>query len=349
MTTASPQLCRSKVDIALGLAARAWETHCQATGRAVRVPAAVVPLKSQRPGRKSGVYRLEGVGEDGAAVVAKRTFRSTARVERDVYERILPRAKVPALRYYGFLEEPDGNFCWLFLEDAGERKLTESDGPIAAEWLAQLHTRAAPLIGEVPLPDRGPAHYLEHLRAGRTLIEAALVQVMLPDEDRVALRDLLRHGQRLEAQWARLTAACATAPTTLVHGDFARKNLRLREGPDGTQMVALDWETAGWGPPAADLPFSPTRCRRDRPDRSPDKPRSWSGTVPLDVYAAHCSRWRGDARISDLVELGRAGTLFRIVAGIRWAAEQQEGGIFSGVKKLRWYAELLPRALAAAD
>src|SRR5256885_11766358 len=42
----------------------------------------------------------------------------TGLVERTVYEEILPRLTVPSLRHYGSLDEPDGEHCWLFMEDA---------------------------------------------------------------------------------------------------------------------------------------------------------------------------------------------------------------------------------------
>ena len=69
--------------------------------------------------RKSCVYRLQGVGPGGAAVIAKRSQTTTANLERLIYEEVLAHLRVPALRCYGFLEEPEAGFSWLFLEDAG--------------------------------------------------------------------------------------------------------------------------------------------------------------------------------------------------------------------------------------
>src|SRR5947208_11232788 len=68
---------------------------------------------------KRTVYRLAGVGPAGSAVIAKRCLAAQAAPERTLYEEVLPHLPVPVLRYYGFLGEPDGHFCWLFLEDAG--------------------------------------------------------------------------------------------------------------------------------------------------------------------------------------------------------------------------------------
>src|SRR5207245_6977253 len=69
--------------------------------------------------KKSAVYRMAGVGPTAAAVIAKRCRTTTAIVERLIYEAALSRLSLPALGCYGFVPEPDGEFCWLFLEDAG--------------------------------------------------------------------------------------------------------------------------------------------------------------------------------------------------------------------------------------
>src|SRR5213593_2636923 len=50
--------------------------------------------------KKSAVYRLSGVGPNGAAVIAKRVRTHTATVERIVYETVLPRLPLPALSCY---------------------------------------------------------------------------------------------------------------------------------------------------------------------------------------------------------------------------------------------------------
>src|SRR6266498_961643 len=248
MSTA-PSLSRPpKADVAIGLVRQAWRDGCLANGRIPISPTAVVALKPQRAGRKSGAYRLEGVGEGGSAIVAKRCTRTTGAVERQVYERLLPRIDVPALRYYGYLEEPDGAFCRLFLEEGGDAMLVETDREFAARWLARLHTGATVLGNEVALPDCGPDCYLSHLRIGRELIGEVLPRLAPADDERQALQGLCCILEELESDWGPIRLACDAAPRTLVHGDFARKNLRVRITPGGRELLALDWETAGWGP-----------------------------------------------------------------------------------------------------
>ena len=344
MSTAAAQFRVPKTDTAIGLAVGAWESLCLANGQRVTTPTAVVPLKPQRPGRKSGVYRLEGAGEDGAAVIAKCSRRCTAWVERTIYEQVLPRVDAPRLRYYGYLEDPAGAFDWLFLQDAGKTKLGAGDGALVAQWLARLHMDAAPLVDQVALPERGPAHYLEHLRTARQLIDTSLEELALTEEERRQLQNLQRLTTVLEEQWDSICARCRRAPRTLVHGDLSGKNLRLCKTDAGAQIVALDWETAGWGPPAADLPWLPTRAQRPL---KPGKLPHWNGTVPLDVYAACAAGVWHDVPLAELERLAQVGTVFCAVAGARWAAEQLRAG--GGMKRLVFYVEYLPRALALVD
>ena len=349
MDTVQRQNARVKVDLGLALASRVWDDFCRRTGRTHRRVTAVTPLKSQRLASKSGAYRLEGAAEDGSAVVAKRCRRSTACVEREVYERILPHVGVPRLRYHGYAEEAETGFCWLFLEDAGHAALLESERALAAEWVARLHRETTQLVDQVSLPERGPDHYRQHLGSARASVSAFLscASVPEPDSDLPVLQRLLRLLDHLDSEWETMCAPCAGAPRTLVHGDFGKKNLRTRVTSAGTELVVLDWETAGWGPIAADLPQMHVRALRKV---RPGKPLTWRGTVALDVYAAHSSgAWDG-GKLVDLARLAAVGTIFRYVSSIRWAAEQvQSGGMFKPMGRLRLYTAELPQAIAAVE
>jgi hypothetical protein len=206
----------------------------------------------------------------------------------------------------------------------------------------------AALADEIPLPERGPAHYLGHLRATGALLARFTQDASLAHADRERLRSLYGLMERVEGSWQRICSPCASAPRTLVHGDFGRKNVRVRTSMSGArELVALDWEMAGWGPPSADIPHSP---RRAPPRTVRDGPARWRGAVPLDVYAAYSNgRWDG-AALEELHRVARVGTVFRSIASVRWALEQlHAGGIEKAMTKLGWYAEDLPRTLAAVE
>jgi hypothetical protein len=258
----------------------------------------------RKKARKRTICRLEGAGPAGSAVIAKRCPTARALVERTFYEEILPRLPVPTLRYYGFAEEADSGFCWLFLEEAsGElySPLLEEHRVLAARWLGLLHTAAACLTPARPLPDRGSAHYLGHLRSARAAILRHLASSGLPDGDMRVLRSIVSRCDVLESRWIQVEKLCDGMPRTFVHGDFKVKNLRVRTTQAGTALLAFDWETAGWGVPAADLGSS----------SNPDL------TTYQSVVGDH---WPG-LDVQALQRLVQVGKVFRNLAAVDWAAE----------------------------
>lgn len=236
-------------------AVRAWSQL-----RPARVEPREVSLLRRK--RKSAVYRLAGVGPGACDVAAKRCRRAAAWIERTVYAEILPHLSLPTLGYYGSVEEPGGEWCWLFLEPLSGEKYSpplEEHRRLAGRWLGLLHTSAERLAGVVRLPDRGPGHYRERLPSVRDALLRHLARPGLQADHVAVLKAVVAQCEALAARWGRVEELCEGMPRTLVHGDFIKRNLRVRPGPTGSALVAFDWETAGWGVPAVDLtppPFS---------------------------------------------------------------------------------------------
>src|SRR2546427_373089 len=147
-------------------------------------PLRIEPLRVRK--QKNKIYRIVGAGWDGTAVIAKRSRKADALIERTVYEEIFPRLTVPSLRYYGSLEDADAECCWLFLEDAtGAKysKLLAAERAQVARWLALLHTSAAEAAAKAGLPDGGPGRYREFLRSAREGILQHLDNPVLDPDD----------------------------------------------------------------------------------------------------------------------------------------------------------------------
>src|SRR2546426_9543373 len=208
-------------------------------------PRGVTPL---RIGRRRKVYRLEGVGRAGATVIAKQCRKAAAQVERAVYEEILPRVTVPSLHYYGFLAEPDNEYCWLFVEEAtgvGYSNLLAEHRSQAAQWLGLLHTSAADVAAGGRLPDGGPGRYLALLRVARELTQQYLDNPVLSTDDVLFIEGIQARLDDLAAHWNRVEEICDGVPQTLVHGDFNGKNLRIRSANGNTIVGVFDWADAG--------------------------------------------------------------------------------------------------------
>jgi len=253
-----------------------------------------------RQGKKSTTYRLVESTPGGASIIAQRACMAKALIERTVYEEILPHLPVTSPRYYGCRAE-DPHFVWLFLEDIGDERYTPTDRAqqaLAGRWVGLMHTAAERVPAARGLPDGGPSRYLDHLRAGLQTIRANLVNPALTD-DAAMLGRLASDLDRLEGAWAALERASTGLPATLVHGDLRRKNLYIRNGAGLPSLYAIDWETAGWGVPAADL----ARI---------DLPTYWS--VVRSVWP--------DVRLEDVRRLGAVGRIFLELIGIRWVSPQ---------------------------
>src|SRR3989441_2790222 len=270
-------------------------------------PLRIEPLRVRKQKNKN--YRIVGAGWASTAVIAKRSRKADALIERTVYEEILPRVTVPSLRCYGFLEDADTEYCWLFLEEAtGAKysKLLAAERAQVARWLALLHTSAAEAAAKAGLPDGGPGRYREFLRSAREGILQHLDNPVLDPDDIAFLDAMLARLTELDGRWNRLEEICYGVPPTLVHGDFNGKNLRLRPASDGSAVVVFDWEDAGWGVPAVDL--AQQAVPSSGLSANPDIPTYWS-TVR--------GRWP-HVSIETLQRLAYCGTVFRVLAALYW-------------------------------
>jgi aminoglycoside phosphotransferase (APT) family kinase protein len=259
-------------------------------------PLRIEVVKQGRDG--TAVHRLVLRGGAKCSVIAKRAREETAAVERTVYEEILPGLPVPTLGYHGSVEDPEGAFRWLFLEDArGGRYRRErpSHRAAAARWLAVLHRSLATAAGTPSLPARSPAHYRRLLGSVREALQHRLDAPELETEGYPVLEAVIGHCDGLASRWGELESACAGAPDTLVHGDFIDHNVHVRRAPSGLVFLPFDWEKAGWGVPAEDL-------------SSVDGDAYWDG-----VKAAPGALAREPIR-----RLAGAGRIFRCLVFLDW-------------------------------
>lgn len=204
--------------------------------------------------KKSAVYRLGWAEPHLAPVIVKRCTDGLGQIERLLYERLLPDLPIRSLRCYGSFEQERGRI-WLTLEDAGDHEPSFESGrwrEAATRFLAAIHAAGAGLDTGSGLPDRGPDHFANRLRAARAQLETRLAGESDLDDRDILLRGIERCDV-LESFWPRVEEICARYPRTLVHGDFVEENLRVVAEPRPERLVPLDWEKAGCGVPAVDL------------------------------------------------------------------------------------------------
>jgi aminoglycoside phosphotransferase (APT) family kinase protein len=249
--TSQPRV--AQVHRLLDRAMEAW--HDIGGSRAPRHPAAAL---IKPPDRKSCVLRIKGAAPDGSDLIAKRLRTKSARLEQEMYQVILPSLPVSHLRSYGLATEQDGDFAWIFLEDAGPTRYSPEQlegSRVAASWLAAFHESARGVPTRERLPDRGPRHYEQRARSARATLVSRLDNADLDRRDTAMLRAAIERCEILLARWSEVDRLCAGVERTLVHGDFVAENLFLTGGANGAgaNVIAVDWEKCGWGAPIVDL------------------------------------------------------------------------------------------------
>jgi len=205
---------------------------------------------------KSSVYRLAGVGPNNSAVIAKRCKYEKAMIERAIYEEVLPFLSVPTPKYYGFIEEQDGIFWWLFLEDVGDQRfspLIANHRSLAAQWMGEMNTAIDTSNLNSNLPNQGPEYYQLYLRSAREMLPNIRIFYSLEAIHQELLNDIIYMCEFLEEHWNQIEKFCNQMPRTLVHGDCQVKNAHIRSSQTGLTFAPFDWANAGWGLPATDL------------------------------------------------------------------------------------------------
>ena len=263
-----------------------------------RAPTSIELLKPEK--MKSAVYRLNGLGRGSFAVVAKRCPPGSLTNEVRLYREVLPSISLPGLEIYAHVEGFD-DFDWLFLEDAGEtwysRRSPEHQA-LAVDWLARLHAGTSP--GVAWLPETGVDYFQSILGSAQDGARRGLGHDALSESDRDVLAQILSSLDSVADEWHRVEDACAHMPTTVVHGDFVPKNVRVRRRGTTSELVAFDWETAGVAPPAVDIAM----LRGEEHHR-----RRYLAIVR--------ETWPGLGR-QDVERLEAVGALFRLLHEVYW-------------------------------
>ncbi len=136
-------------------------------------------------------------------------------------------------------------------------------------------------------------------------------------------------------------------PATLVHGDFARQNVRVRHGQAGLVLLPFDWGTAGWGVPAADLAGSATFA-----SQFPGARHILAGCADIVAYRSAIGDMWPLLDVESLQRLANVGSIFRVLAAINWDTWMLDrpaatGYIDEFIDSCTEYASLLDVAILA--
>src|SRR6185436_5672373 len=108
---------------------------------------------------------------------------------------------------------------------------------LAVRWLAALHTRSSDWAAL--MPDTGTRYFGSIADTAIDDLGASLGHPALSYEDRSVLSAVASHIEAVREGWEEIEAACSLVPLGLVHGDFVPKNIRVRDGRDGPELVVF--------------------------------------------------------------------------------------------------------------
>jgi hypothetical protein len=287
----------------------------------------------EKPSTSRIVLRLFGIGKSGSNVIAKRTPRSTALIEREIYEEVLPKLPITMLHYYGSVKDERIGDYWLFLEDVSGEKYHPHNikhRVAAAEWLGIMNTFVTNHVTAWHLPQRLPDHYLSLLQVGRDSILSSISNHAFRPVDLQLMKSVVAHCDYLSLNWESFTNVCEEMPKTLVHGDFISKNVGIRTSQDGITLLPFDWEKAGWGIPAEDI-----------------------SRVDIPTYWDSVQEFWPDLDLQVIQQVANVGRIFRCLVYLEWIVPQfGENAIEEPMHHLRqceiWLADLI-QFLASPD
>jgi aminoglycoside phosphotransferase (APT) family kinase protein len=208
------------------------------------------------------VYRLVGAAENGDDVIAKRVPLDS--IEPFMYSNVLPQLRVSTPRYFGAVKADGAH--WIFMQDVGGSPYNWASADHRAaggRWLGVMHTALAKAGAITTLPIRDEQYWLGLLdETARTAVAWSHDSRQSPDAVRAAVGIAESCGE-LRNRWSAVTNLCSTVPSTLIHGDFVPKNVRVLEVDGMTEAVPLDWGSAGSGIVPIDLAYIDARAYRN--------------------------------------------------------------------------------------
>jgi aminoglycoside phosphotransferase (APT) family kinase protein len=170
--------------------------------------------------------------------------------EIQIYRTLLDPARFETPVCYGFVERPDIERYWLFLERV-EGPLLWQVGRVAvwehsARWLALFHSHFA---------HHRPASGTDLTRFGRELCTRWMnrAEEFLQPQWGARSNGLLKQFDLLARKYERVIGPLLSMPQTFIHAEFYPSNIILGgTGPD-KRVCAIDWERGALGPGLVDL------------------------------------------------------------------------------------------------
>ena len=163
-----------------------------------------------------------------------------------MYQKILAPLQIGTPKLYGYRWDPSENIFWIFLEDAGPKRLSRlGDFSLwvnATSWAARLH--AIDCSELIINADFLPYYNAEHFAVCSRRIEENLSKFDAQQQKIIS--------QALD-RYYKIVDYLISLPSCLIHGEYFGKNVMIRPEVTTESIAVIDWETAAFGPRCVDL------------------------------------------------------------------------------------------------
>ncbi len=169
-----------------------------------------------------------------------------SRRELWMYQQILDQLQLGTPQLFAFRWEINRGLIWLFLENAGPKRLSRLGDfhlwTAAAQWAARFHAAVQDISVEgtdfvIQFDENHYHQCVERLEGNLSKFDAQQ-------------RSLVLHALDL---YRGIIDRLSSMPRCLIHGEFFGKNVMIRPGNPDEQIAVIDWETAAIGPSYVDL------------------------------------------------------------------------------------------------
>lgn len=183
-------------------------------------------------------------------------------IEVRFYREVAPRVGARLPEAYLAEVEPDTGWFTLLLEDIADGvqgdQIAACDPATASAVLEEMAGLHAPCWES---PELAALEWLNRATPESDALLTALVSGLLPgflERYEGALAPEHQELCRLFVEHIGDWLAWRAGPSTVSHGDFRLDNLLFQ--PGGARPVVVDWQTAAWGAPAADVAYFVGGC-----------------------------------------------------------------------------------------
>ena len=261
---------------AISVAANAWESFAHGQGDATFTSPSSIHLLHRR-GRRFVLMLNDAMHQSNgtAHIIARYVHQKTAELESAVYRCVLSRLTVPTLRLLGVLQVSDGDQqhriggedradldaeprTWMFIE-AGEGQKFDPfmslHRKLAARWLAELHLKTFEIGPIKIIPSRGVDYFFSLMNDAEPDIRKHLHHPQLTAIERSSMQTVLEQMRLVKSRWEVLKSICDVLPIVFCHGDYAARNIIIRNSAvgDTKELLVYDWEDCFQGTAAMDF------------------------------------------------------------------------------------------------